>query len=106
MTDQVSGLVNSLFNSAQGELSKKGNKAKAESVGEEGYAYSDGVYTEDDIGRGVYASYGYMGASAGGGIYGGGYTQIVNVNQQVSTADELARAVELGQYGLMVGKAR
>ena len=43
-------------------------------------------------------------AQAAYGVSGGGYTQIVNVNQKVSTPDELARAMRLeSRYGLMRG---
>lgn len=106
LTDQVSALVDSLFNNAKNKVNGKGS-VKGESLNDEGYAYSDGVYTESDLSRGVYASYGYMGAATVGGTYGSGYTQIVNVNQQIATADELARAVRVeSRYGLMVGRGR
>ena len=44
--------------------------------------------------------------SVGGSVGGTTYNQTINVNQQISTADELARAVRIeSRYGLMRGTA-
>jgi hypothetical protein len=53
----------------------------------------------------VTGSSGY--GSSNGGVSGiGGQTYIINVNQKVSTPDEMARAIRLeSQYGLLEGGA-
>lgn len=67
---------------------------------------SDGLMDSDDISKDVKASLGTVKANAEGTVYagGGGFHQIVNINQQVSTPDELARAVRVeSRYGMMRG---
>jgi hypothetical protein len=44
------------------------------------------------------------GAIASGNGVNGGFTQVINVNKEISTPDQLARAVRLeSRYGLMKG---
>lgn len=67
---------------------------------------SDGLVDPDDISKDVKASLGTVKANVEGTVYagGGGFKQIVNINQQVSTPDELARAVRVeSRYGMMRG---
>ena len=74
--------------------------------------FNDGI---DDLMDGnklasnINASLGTIQANVSGGQIngvGGGYTQVINVNREISTPDELARAVRLeSRYGLMKGVA-
>lgn len=67
----------------------------------------DGLMDPDGISRSVTASLGSIRANVEGTATGrnyAGYTQIINVNKEISTPDELARAVRVeSRLGLIKG---
>ena len=68
----------------------------------------EGLIDEDTISKNINASVRTIGAntSAASGAASGGFTQVINVNREISTPDEMARAVRLeSRYGLMTGGA-
>lgn len=68
---------------------------------------SEGLMDVDGITKNVRASFGTMkmnaeGSNAHGGV--AGFNQTININQPISTPDEMARAMRLeARYGLMTG---
>ena len=68
----------------------------------------DGLMNPDGISRNVSASLGSIRASVEGTATGrsyAGYTQVINVNREISTPDELARAVRVeSRLGLIRGE--
>lgn len=112
LTDKVSNLAKGLLDAAKSALGIASPSKEFRKIGEFCVAgFNDGV---DDLMDGnklasnINASLGTIQANVSGGqINGvGGYTQVINVNREISTPDELARAVRLeSRYGLMKGVA-
>lgn len=68
----------------------------------------DGILDEDTITRSINASVKTIGDNTAysNKLGGGAYNQTININREISTPDELARAVRLeSRYGLMKGVA-
>lgn len=113
LTDKVSSLAKGLLDAAKSALGIASPSKEFRKIGEFCVAgFNDGI---DDLMDGnklasnINASLGTIQANVSGGqINGvsGGYTQVINVNREISTPDELARAVRLeSRYGLMKGVA-
>ena len=113
LTDKVSSLAKGLLDAAKSALGIASPSKEFRKIGEFCVAgFNDGV---DDLMDGnklasnINASLGTIQANVSGGQIngvGGGYTQVINVNREISTPDELARAVRLeSRYGLMKGVA-
>ena len=113
LTDKVSNLAKGLLDAAKSALGINSPSKKFRKIGEFCVAgFNEGI---DDLMDGnalasnINASLGTIQANVSGGqINGvsGGYTQVINVNREISTPDELARAVRLeSRYGLMKGVA-
>ena len=70
---------------------------------------SEGLMDFEPFGKGIKASFASMKMNAtGDGVHGvkmsgtGGIQQTININQPISTPDEMARAIRLeSRYGLM-----
>ncbi|MCI5873450.1 MAG: hypothetical protein PUJ55_05705 [Clostridiales bacterium] len=116
LVDQVKNLASNLFNAAKEALDIHSPSRKFEYLGKMCVAgFDDGMddlMNPDAMTRNINASMSTMkanmsGARATGGIGGfGNFNQTINVNQQISTPDELARAVRVeSRYGLMRGVA-
>lgn len=113
LTDKVSSLAKGLLDAAKSALGIASPSKEFRKIGEFCVAgFNDGI---DDLMDGnklasnINASFGTIQANVSGGQIngvGGGYTQVINVNREISTPDELARAVRLeSRYGLMKGVA-
>ena len=113
LTDKVSNLAKGLLDAAKSALGIASPSKEFRKIGEFCVAgFNDGI---DDLMDGnklasnINASLGTIQANVSGGQMngvGGGYTQVINVNREISTPDELARAVRLeSRYGLMKGVA-
>ena len=113
LTDKVSSLAKGLLDAAKSALGIASPSKEFRKIGEFCVAgFNDGI---DDLMDGnklasnINASLGTIQANVSGGQIngvGGGYTQVINVNREISTPDELARAVRLeSRYGLMKGVA-
>lgn len=113
LTDKVSNLAKGLLDAAKSALGIASPSKEFRKIGEFCVAgFNDGI---DDLMDGnklasnINASLGTIQANVSGGQIngvGGGYTQVINVNREISTPDELARAVRLeSRYGLMKGVA-
>lgn len=113
LTDKVSNLAKGLLDAAKSALGINSPSKEFRKIGEFCVAgFNDGI---DDLMDGnklasnINASLGTIQANVSGGQIngvGGGYTQVINVNREISTPDELARAVRLeSRYGLMKGVA-
>lgn len=113
LTDKVSNLAKGLLDAAKSALGIASPSKEFRKIGEYCVAgFNDGI---DDLMDGnklasnINASLGTIQANVSGGQIngvGGGYTQVINVNREISTPDELARAVRLeSRYGLMKGVA-
>ena len=113
LTDKVSSLAKGLLDAAKSALGIASPSKEFRKIGEFCVAgFNDGI---DDLMDGnklasnINASLGTIQANVSGGQMngvGGGYTQVINVNREISTPDELARAVRLeSRYGLMKGVA-
>lgn len=114
LTDKVSNLAKGLLDAAKSALGIASPSKEFRKIGEFCVAgFNDGI---DDLMDGnklasnINASLGTIQANVSGGqingVGGGGYTQVINVNREISTPDELARAVRLeSRYGLMKGVA-
>lgn len=111
LTDKVSNLAKGLLDAAKSALGIASPSKEFRKIGEFCVAgFNDGI---DDLMDGnklasnINASLGTIQANVSGGQIngvGGGYTQVINVNREISTPDELARAVRLeSRYGLMKG---
>lgn len=116
LVDYVKDLANSLFQGAKDALEIHSPSRKFKWLAEMCVAgFDEGMddfMNPDAMTRSINASMSTMqanmtGARAGGGVGGfGNFNQTINVNQQISTPDELARAVRLeSRYGLMRGTA-
>lgn len=69
---------------------------------------AEDLFATDSVTKNVKATLGNIQANLSGGTSGthGGYTQVINVNREIATPDELARAVRVeSRYGLMRGVA-
>ena len=113
LTDKVSNLAKGLLDAAKSALGIASPSKEFRKIGDFCVAgFNDGI---DDLMDGnklasnINASLGTIQANVSGGQIngvGGGYTQVINVNREISTPDELARAVRLeSRYGLMKGVA-
>ena len=113
LTDKVSSLAKGLLDAAKSALGIASPSKEFRKIGEFCVAgFNDGI---DDLMDGnklasnINASLGTIQANVSGGQIngvGGGYTQVINVNREISTPVELARAVRLeSRYGLMKGVA-
>lgn len=116
LTDKVKGLADSLFQGAKDALGIHSPSRKFKWLAEMCVAgFDEGMedlMNPDPMTRNINASMSTVqanmeGARATGGLGGfGNFNQTINVNQQISTPDELARAVRLeSRYGLMRGVA-
>ena len=116
LVDQVKSLATSLFNAAKSALDINSPSRKFKYLGEMCVAGFDdgidGLMNADTMSRSINASMSTMqanmtGARSNGSVGGfGSFNQTINVNQQISTPDELARAVRVeSRYGLMRGVA-
>lgn len=116
LMDKVSNLANSLFQGACDALDIHSPSRKFKWIGEMCVAgFDEGtedLMNADTLSRNINASMSMVqanmaGARATGGVGGfGNFNQTINVNQPISTPDELARAVRLeSRYGLMRGVA-
>lgn len=112
LTDKVKNLASSLLDAAKGALGIQSPSKEFRKIGEfcvAGFDKGiDGLMDGNALASDINASLGTIQANvngANGGI-GGGFTQVINVNREISTPDELARAVRLeSRYGLMKGVA-
>ena len=113
LTDKVSNLAKGLLDAAKSALGINSPSKEFKKIGQFCVAgFNEGI---DDLMDGnrlasnINASLGTIQANVSGGssVNGvGGYTQVINVNREISTPDELARAVRLeSRYGLMKGVA-
>ena len=112
LTDKVSSLAKGLLDAAKSALGIASPSKEFRKIGEFCVAgFNDGIddlMDENRLASNINASLGTIQANVSGGqISGvGGYTQVINVNREISTPDELARAVRLeSRYGLMKGVA-
>lgn len=116
LMDKVSNLANSLYQGACDALEVHSPSRKFKWLGEMCVAgFDEGtedLMNADTLSRNINASMSTVqsnmaGARSTGGVGGfGNFNQTINVNQQISTPDELARAVRLeSRYGLMRGVA-
>jgi len=113
LTDKVKNLANDLLDAAKDALGIHSPSKAFEEIGKQCVAGfdkgADDLMSGDAISNGINASLGTIKANVTGvgGIAGGTeYNQTINVNQQISTPDELARAIRLeSKYGLMRGVA-
>lgn len=115
LLDKVGEVANSLFKKAKDILGIKSPSRKFKYLAEMCVAGWDegskGLMDISPIAKNVDANFATlkMNASsrvAGGRTFGSGLQQIININQQISTPDEMARAIRLeSRYGLMRGVA-
>ena len=113
LTDKVSSLAKGLLDAAKSALGIASPSKEFRKIGEFCVAgFNDGIDVLMDgnkLASNINASLGTIQANVSGGQIsgvGGGYTQVINVNREISTPDELARAVRLeSRYGLMKGVA-
>lgn len=111
LTGNVKNLATNLFNAAKDALGIHSPSRKFKYLGEMCVAgFDDGIQdlmSTDGITKNINASIstvsaGISGNGAGTGL--GNFNQTINVNQQISTPDELARAVRVeSKQGLMRG---
>ena len=104
-------LAAAIFGGAKEELDINSPSRKFKWLGEMCVAGweegSEGLMDVDGITKNVRASFGTMkmnaeGSNAHGGV--AGFNQTININQPISTPDEMARAMRLeARYGLMTG---
>lgn len=110
LVGKVKSLANSLFGAAKDELDINSPSKKFEWLAEMCVAGWDkgkkGLFSTDDLSADVNASFGTVLANTGGGsgYVGRGIIQYIYVNKEVSTADEMARAIRMeSRYGLIRG---
>lgn len=114
LTGKVSDLAHGLLDAAKSALGIASPSKKFRYLGEMCVAgFDDGIDELMDGGKlasNINASLGTLsaniqgGAIASGNGVNGGFTQVINVNREISTPDQLARAVRLeSRYGLMKG---
>lgn len=111
LMDKVKGLASGLLNTAKKALGIASPSKEFKYIGEMCVAgFDDGVedlIDGDAITRSINASVNTIGANTStSNPRVGGFNQIINVNKEVGTPDELARVVRLeSRYGLMKGVA-
>lgn len=115
LTGKISDLASGLLNAAKSALGIASPSKKFRYLGEMCVAgFDDGIddlMDADSLSRSINASLGTLSAnidgariSSGNSASNGGFTQVINVNREISTPDQLARAVRLeSRYGLMKG---
>lgn len=112
LTGNVKNLATNLFNAAKDALGIHSPSRKFKYLGEMCVAgFDDGIQdlmSTDGITKNINASISTVSAGMSGGkgvgIGLGNFNQTINVNQQISTPDELARAVRVeSKQGLMRG---
>lgn len=112
LIDSVTQLANNMLKAAKKALGIKSPSKEFAYIGrmcvagwEQG---AEDLFATDSVTKNVKATLGNIQANLGGGTFGthGGYTQVINVNREIATPDELARAVRVeSRYGLMRGVA-
>jgi hypothetical protein len=113
LVNSVKNLANSLFGAAKDELDINSPSRKFKWLGEMCVAgWDEGtedLFDTDTVKKDINATLSVAKAGvagANGGIGGGGFTQHIYVNKEVSTPDEVARAIRVeSRYGLMGGVA-
>ena len=113
LVNSVKSLANSLFGAAKDELDINSPSRKFKWLGEMCVAgWDEGtedLFDTDTVKKDINATLSVAKtgvAGANGGIGGGGFTQHIYVNKEVSTPDEVARAIRVeSRYGLMGGVA-
>lgn len=110
LTGKVKDLASSLLDAAKGALGINSPSKEFRKIGEfcvAGFDQGiDDLMDGDALAANINASLDTIQANTSGGIGVGGFTQVINVNREISTPDELARAVRLeSRYGLMKGVA-
>lgn len=113
LLDKVGEVANSLFKKAKKVLRIESPSRKFKWLGEMCVAGwdegSEGLMDFEPFAKGINASFASMKMNAtGNGVHGvkmsgtGGIQQTININQPISTPDEMARAIRLeSRYGLM-----
>lgn len=112
LIQQISGLANKLLSTVKSILKINSPSKEFAYIGrmcvagwEQG---AEDLFAADSVTKNIKATLGNIQANLSGGTSGthGGYTQIINVNREIATPDELARAVRVeSRYGLMRGVA-
>lgn len=116
LTDKVKGLADSLLGAAKSALGIASPSKEFRKIGQFCVAgFNEGMadlMNTSTITRNINASLGEISNGIGNSVSGvalgttTNYNQTINVNQQISTPDELARAIRLeSKYGLMRGVA-
>ncbi len=113
LVNSVKSLANSLFGAAKDELDINSPSRKFKWLGEMCVAgWDEGtedLFDTDTVKKDINATLSVAKtgvAGANGGTGGGGFTQHIYVNKEVSTPDEVARAIRVeSRYGLMGGVA-
>ena len=113
LVNSVKSLASSLFGAAKDELDINSPSRKFKWLGEMCVAgWDEGtedLFDADTVKKDINATLSVAKAGvvgANGGIGGGGFTQHIYVNKEVSTPDEVARAIRVeSRYGLMGGVA-
>ena len=112
LVEKTKGLAGALFGGAEEELGVASPSKKFKWLGEMCVAGwdegSEGLMDMEPLTNQTRASLGTLSMNmSGGSVYGrGGVNQTININQPISTPDEMARAMRLEmRYGLMKGVA-
>lgn len=110
LIDQIGGLAESLLSKVKSILKINSPSKEFAFIGrmcvagwEQG---AEGLFSSDAVTKNIKATLGSIQADLRGGVSNtyGGYTQVINVNREIATPDELARAVRVeSRYGLMRG---
>ena len=116
LTNKVGEVANSLFKKAKDVLGIKSPSKKFKYLAEMCVAGwdegSEGLMDAEPFVKSINANFATLRMNASGAKATGGFTgsrgvqQIININQPISTPDEMARAIRLeSRYGLMRGIA-
>ena len=116
LTDKVGEVANSLFRKAKEKLGINSPSRKFKWLAEMCVAGwdegSEGLMDAEPFVKSINANFATLRMNASGAKATGGFTgsrgvqQIININQPISTPDEMARAIRLeSRYGLMRGIA-
>lgn len=116
LTNKVGEVANSLFKKAKDVLGIKSPSKKFKYLAEMCVAGwnegSEGLMDAEPFAKSINANFATLRMNASGAKATGGFTgsrgvqQIININQPISTPDEMARAIRLeSRYGLMRGIA-